>query len=111
MKYRELEIPWSELVDVWWHLEHNIPWDGKQIQTVYSYTVDFGEDVEADIKVCNGSPPYVDAVLFVHGCEVCVAEPSDSLLGEYHLEDGLGNLRLVIVNPEGYIPAPPKGDG
>ena len=113
MKYREIEIPWKELIDAEWHLSNGIPWDGKQVATKYIYTVDFGEGEQADIKACNGNPPYVDAVLFRDGCEICVAEPSDNLLGEYYLETEDGNLRLVIVHPEGYMPSPPtfeKGD-
>jgi hypothetical protein len=35
-----------------------------------------GTNIEADIKLCNGDPPYVDPVLFEDGVEICAGEPS-----------------------------------
>lgn len=49
-------------------------------------TANFGGGIEADIKLCNGDSPYVDAVLFKDGHEVDVLEVSDSLEGEYPFE-------------------------
>lgn len=62
--------------------------EGKdKVYTVAKFTADFGVEngsrIEADIKVCQGDPPYVDAVLFSDGCEIALCEPDDTLLGEY----------------------------
>ena len=46
-------------------------------------TANFGNGIEADIKLCNGDSPYVDAVLFDDGSEVHVLEVSDTIEGEY----------------------------
>ena len=51
--------------------------------TVQSYTADFGGGIEAEIKVCKGDPPFVDAVLYDKGSEVQLMDVSDELLGEY----------------------------
>lgn len=52
-----------------------------------SFTVVFGNGIEADIKFCNGDTgPWIDAVLFKDGCEVHVLEVSDTLEGEYPFE-------------------------
>jgi len=73
--------------------------DGKDREwgehTIQTYTANFGNGVEADIKVCgvqesiepNDQPnPYVDPVLFDNGSEVCVGEVGDELEGEYLFE-------------------------
>lgn len=57
-----------------------------QPEILATYTVDFGNGIEADIKVVNGcedSGPYVDPVLFRDGNEVVVIEAADQLDGEY----------------------------
>ena len=65
---------------------------------IFTLTADFPGDIEADIKVCNGDTPYVDAVLFEGGCEVQVLEVSDTLEGEYPFElDGQEYLVEVVV--------------
>ena len=54
--------------------------------TIKTYTADFGDGIEADIKVCDAdreSTPFVDAVLFDHGSQVDVLEVADDLIGEY----------------------------
>lgn len=55
----------------------------KDCETIATYTAKFDDGIEADIKLCNGDTPYVDAVLFHNGCEVAVLEVSDTLDGEY----------------------------
>ena len=58
--------------------------DGEDsVGTVQTYTADFGDGVEADIKVCKGDPPFVDAVLYDKGSEGQLMDVSDELLGEY----------------------------
>ena len=58
--------------------------DGEdKVGTVQIYTAIFSGDVEADIKVCDGDPPFIDAVLYDAGSEVELMEVSDELLGDY----------------------------
>lgn len=50
----------------------------KDGEILHTETADFGEGIEADIKVVQGdgeAGPYVDAVLFDHGEQICVLEP------------------------------------
>ena len=54
-----------------------------KVGTIQTYTATFEGDVEADIKVCLGDPPFVDAVLYDSGSEVELIEVTDTLLGEY----------------------------
>jgi molybdopterin biosynthesis enzyme MoaB len=54
-----------------------------RVGTIQTYTAVFNDNVEADIKVCNGNPPFVDAVLYDGGTEVELREVTDELLGEY----------------------------
>ena len=54
-----------------------------EVGTVQTYTATFNNNVEADIKVCKGDPPFVDAVLYDSGSEVELIEISDELLGDY----------------------------
>ena len=55
-----------------------------KVGTIQTYTAIFSGNVEADIKVCDGNPPFVDAVLYDMGCEVeLIEEVSDELLGDY----------------------------
>ena len=62
--------------------------DGEDI--AYSVTVEFEDGYFADIKVCNGEPPYVDPVLFdPRGCEVAVGDADAVCLeGDYHFHLG-----------------------
>ena len=58
--------------------------DGQdKVGTIQTYTAIFSGDVEADIKVCDGDPPFIDAVLYDAGSEVELMEVSDELLGDY----------------------------
>ena len=54
-----------------------------EVGTLTTYTAKFEGDVEADIKVCKGDPPFVDAVLYDSGSEVELLEVTDEILGEY----------------------------
>ena len=52
--------------------------DGEdEVGTIQTYTATFNNNVEADIKVCKGDPPFVDAVLYDSGSEVELIEISD----------------------------------
>ena len=65
-----------------------------------TFTVKFpGTDYEADIKIVNGDPsPYVDAVLFDSGAEVCVIpDVADKLDGEYVFDMGENKYVVKVV--------------
>ena len=50
-----------------------------------TFTIDFGNNIEADIKVCIGDDRtvFIDPVLFDNGSEVCLIDVSFEFLGEY----------------------------
>jgi len=52
---------------------------------MFSVTVEFDDGCQADIKLVNGEPPYVDPVLFdKEGNELGTIEPdSETFQGEY----------------------------
>ena len=61
----------------------------------------FENGYEADIRVINAEVPFVDPVLFHHGCEVFALEVNDSFAGEFCFElideeDGT-RLRYIAV--------------
>lgn len=72
-----------------------------------SYTVDFGNGYEMDIKVCGvqyeeggNNTAWTEAVLFLYGSEIACSDPSDGISGEWELEDDDGNTYIVDVSPE-----------
>ena len=66
-------------------------------EVIRTFTARFSDGYEADIKVCNGDPPYVDAVLFdPNGCEAHVLATSDSLLGKYLFQHGEHEYHLTL---------------
>ena len=70
----------------WLELNEPIP-DTGPYEVVATFTADFGNNIEADIKVCNSDlGGWIDAVLFDEGHEVCTIEPSYELLGDFHFE-------------------------
>ena len=71
-----------------------------EIGTLNTYTTIFEGNVQADIKVCKGDPPFVDAVLYDSGSEVELLEVTDVLLGEYVFYYD-GQVYTVMVE-EGY---------
>lgn len=69
------------------------------------FIADFDEGICVDIKVVNGEPPYVDAVLFDHGQEVGVVDPvGDALPGEYIFE--YNTIRYIVYVVEEDSPSP-----
>ena len=52
-------------------------------EVIKTCTAVFHDGIEADIKVCNGDPPFVDPVLFQDGGQVAVMEVAEELDGEY----------------------------
>jgi hypothetical protein len=78
-----LEISKSELEDC-----NRILVTGKKLavknDVMKTFTVSFPDGYEADIKLCNGEPPFVDAVLFNQGQEVArLDSDSNRIEGEY----------------------------
>lgn len=74
------------------------------VDTVATFTAKFDDGIEIDIKVCDGNPPFVDAVLFQDGSDVGCLDVTDTLVGEYifHL---LGNnteeiYKVIVVVDE-----------
>ncbi len=50
---------------------------------------DFGDGWEIDIKIIKGDPtPFLDVILYEHGCEVHGWEISDEVLGEWSVVMG-----------------------
>ena len=106
MKTQTIQIDKAEMDDL------NSLLSGKtsssQTSTIATYTANFGDGIEADIKVCGvdstedwkkegEATPYVDAVLFDNGNEVGLLEPAfDTLDGEYLFEYN-GEKYQVIV--------------
>jgi len=51
---------------------------------VDGFVVDFGNGFQADIDLINSDDcPYLNCVLFEHGCEIALLEPQYELQGEY----------------------------
>lgn len=57
-----------------------------------TYTADFGNGMEMDVKVCGvqyieggNNTAWSEAVLFENGSEVCCTEPDEALEGEWRL--------------------------
>lgn len=58
-----------------------------------TWTVNFGDQIQADVKICGvkyqegeANLPWTEAVLFDHGNEVCCSEPCDAFFGIWDLE-------------------------
>ena len=69
-------------------------------EVIFCKTAKFDGGVEADIKLCNGDPPFIDAVLFEDGCEVGVLDCGfEEIEGEYYFSHD-GNEYLVLIEEE-----------
>lgn len=72
-----------------------------RVETIETYTVRFEDseegDVQIDVKVCQGNPPFVDIVLFQDGNDVGCLEPTDILVGKYVFQDVLKDTYEVTV--------------
>ncbi len=67
-----------------------------KIGTIETFTAIFDDNHEIDIKVCQGNPPFVDAVLFIDGCGAGCLDVTDTLIGDYTF----GNLTAALVIDE-----------
>jgi len=69
----------------------------KDAEIVETMTEHFSDGFEIDVKICNGTPPYIDAILFKNGQELNVMEACTAPLeGEYTLEYGDTRYTLSI---------------
>ncbi len=70
-----------------------------------THTVDFGNGIEMDIKLCGVSysedeesnKPWTEAVLFEGGCEVACSDADDVYFQEWELEDSDGTTYIADV--------------
>lgn len=86
----------SKKLQKWIDSNQPIP-DAGDDEVVMTYTLHFPSKIEADIKVCNSdNGPWIDAVLFEDGSEVCVLEPGYKILGEYNFEY-MGKDYIVVL--------------
>ena len=105
---RELKINKTE-ADVINHYLTDVPEDWQDClgeDDTISYSVNFGNGMEMDIKCCGvqyeegcSNLAWTEAVLFENGSEVCFTEPSDEYIGEWELEHK-GNKYIVNVTVE-----------
>lgn len=67
----------------------------------YSETVDFGDGIEVDIKICgaDNETPWTEAVMFCDGCEVSCSDAEDDIYGEWDF-NYCDNEYVVIVERE-----------
>lgn len=99
MKFtKTIKIPAAEARELQEYIESN----GKdKVETIKTYTAKFGDNgegnIEVDIKVCEGDPPFVDAVLFQDNHELGCLEPEGDLLGEYCFYGFTKNHYTVIL--------------
>lgn len=70
--------------------------------TIAAFSADFGDGIEAEIKVCNGEPPFVDAVLYHDGNEVAQAGPSDALEELFSFTYGGEQYMAVVAGSDQY---------
>ena len=76
-----------------------------------TYTADFGDGIEMDVKVCGVSyeegesnKPYTEAVLFRNGCKLCCTDPDEDFFGEWKLKhEGITYIAEVVMEPEKHI--------
>lgn len=60
------------------------------------FTIKFDNNLEVDIKVCNGNSPYLDVVIFDKGAEVNCFLGEDNILGEYDFEYNGEKYQILI---------------
>jgi hypothetical protein len=75
---------------------HRLP-NYRDDETIASFTADAGGGREVEVKVVNGDPPYVDAVLFRGHTEIAVCEPGEQLDGEYLFDVDDGEMTVTVV--------------
>lgn len=116
IKVREICVPVEEAkkLERWLTVEPTCEEEALPEDKVYSYTADFGDGWEMDIKVCGvkfdkveeSNTAWSEAILFKDGCERCCSQVSDSFIGDWELEaDGIEYVTTVKYKPEpGHCP-------
>ena len=102
MQTQTIKVPAKEVEEIqaWLDSGKQIP-DAGETETVKTYTAVFLNDIEADIKVCNGDTgPYVDAVLFEAGNEIMFLEVGATLLGTYYFRDTMEVYKVIVEKAE-----------
>jgi hypothetical protein len=96
-------IPRAQADEIQGWLDSNAPvGGGKDAAVIATYTVQFANGAQADIKVVNSQDgPYVDPVLFdQNGCEIALIEPQYELLGQYQwFVDGITYTAILQQEP------------
>ena len=101
MKTETIKIP-KKIVEFCNELLQRKDKDLTTEENPFTFTADFGNGLEADIKVVNADPPYVDPVLFLNGNEVGLLPPdAETLEGEYIFQLGLHDHYRVVVETYG----------
>ena len=91
---RLIIVPHDKLVTLQEYLDSS---GEDQVGTVEKFIANFGKGFEADVKVCQGDPPFVDAVLFEDGNEVDLLNVGDTLAGTYQFDvDGCTFVVQVV---------------
>ena len=99
MKTQTITIPDDEfnLICRWLAMDVPVP-DAGECEVLKTYTANFSDGIEADIKVCNGDTgAWIDAVLFDYGNEINLLEPRYTLVGEYIFDAGTYGTFTVII--------------
>ena len=99
METMTIKIPQHELdqINPWLESDEQVP-DAGECEVLKTYTANFSDGIEADIKVCNGDTgAWIDAVLFDYGNEINLLEPRYTLVGEYIFDAGTYGTFTVII--------------
>lgn len=97
MKYEAtIAIPADEAKEMQAILDGEADNEGND-EVVNTYTAEFPNKWQADIKVVDAEPPYVDPVLFnENGQEVACIEVADKLIGEYEFAIGEDTYHVIV---------------
>jgi hypothetical protein len=104
MTERRAEIPLPAGYYDWLEglVQSNVQYDAvKRDGVIEVFTANLGDGYEVDIKICNGDTgPWIDPVLFHHGCEMACGDVGESLGATYEFEheDGDHNQWKFIVS-------------
>ena len=98
MRTEYIDIPNDTLQE----LEKFLQNPGHGYNTEATYSANFGNGLEVDIKLCDvpsENTPYVDAVMFHDGNEIGLLDVGENLAGEYIFDDpdNKGEKLKVIV--------------
>lgn len=82
----ELTLEKVEELQALLDMDESVP-DAGPDETLWLGTVNFEDDIEADIRIINSdSGPFVDALLTQSGGECCLLDPIYTLASDYEFE-------------------------